>query len=112
MCLSPYWSHRDEALYDNADQWDPSRFTNTTAATCSKVRFGNLAFGNGTYRCPGKFFAQLELTGLLALILRTFTLELGVGQQIPEIDCYNLVGITKPAKDVRLTLKYRNPNQK
>jgi hypothetical protein len=56
--------------------------------------------------------AQLELTGLLALILRTFTLELGVGQQIPEIDCYNLVGITKPAKDVRLTLKYRNPNQK
>jgi cytochrome P450 len=110
LCLSPYWSHRDEALYDNANEWDPGRFNNTTPATCSKVRFGNLAFGNGTYRCPGKFFAQLELNSLLALILRTFTLELAVGQQVPDIDRQNLVGVTKPANDARVTLKYRNPN--
>jgi len=108
VCLSPYWSHRDESLFGaTANDWDPSRFATKDYRNLSTIRFRNLSFGNGLYRCPGRYFAQFELSGLLALILRTFSLSFAPSQSAPDIDRNNLVGVTKPASDVRVVLRLR-----
>ena len=90
MAISPYESHLDPRLYPTSNPGAPP-----TAAYCP-ARVGmllggsatphgavvgvggvpGLAFGGGKYRCPGRHFAEAELTVLTSLLLLRYDWEL------------------------------------
>lgn len=133
LCLSPLWSHRLQNIYgDDSDEWNPSRWdlsasssasstagaspflslvskpSESSATSTSKTleaRSAFIAFGSGKYRCPGQFFAYLEATLLVALVLRRYQIELK--DPVPLPDQMNLVGLQKPIGDCRIDYKLR-----
>jgi cytochrome P450 len=71
--LSPYTMHRHPAWYPEPDRFDPERFADE--AVRSRPRFAFYPFGGGARQCIGEPFARLEITLVLAAILRRFRLE-------------------------------------
>jgi len=74
LCLSPLWTQRSPELFEDPDEWKPSRWSDPNALH-KNHRYAFLAFGSGKYRCPGQYFALLEMTSLVALILTNFDIE-------------------------------------
>jgi cytochrome P450 len=68
-------ANRDEAHYENADEWDPHRPTKP-----------HLAFGSGIHQCLGMHLARLELrVGLNAVLDRLVNLRADPAFPAPEI---------------------------
>jgi cytochrome P450 len=61
--------HGNEAVFPDADAFDPARFLHEAPNT-----YAWLPFGGGVRRCPGAAFANLEMVVVLRTILRAFTL--------------------------------------
>jgi cytochrome P450 family 138 len=61
--------HDDEAIFPNAEAFDPSRFL---AAKPDLHQW--IPYGGGTRRCLGAAFANMEINIVLRLMLRDFTL--------------------------------------
>jgi cytochrome P450 len=81
VLVSPYVTHRHPALWDNPDQFDPSRFIDGRADALAK--FAYVPFGGGQRFCIGSNFALMEGTLLLATIAQACRLTTDAGF-IPE----------------------------
>jgi hypothetical protein len=80
LAICPFVSHHDRQLYGGggADPWafDPDRAPiqmEPGAVASSAAGFG---FGGGFWRCPGRFFAEMELSLLLMAAAQYLDLEL------------------------------------
>lgn len=74
LVMSPYLTHRDPALWDNPEQFDPFHFTEE--AEKSRHKFAYFPFGGGPRVCIGNHFAMMEAQLLLATIVQHYTADL------------------------------------
>ncbi len=77
--VSPYVVHRDPAIWDNPEGFDPDRFTPARAA--SRPHYAYIPFGGGPRLCIGQGFAMTEATLVLATIAQRYALHLLPGYQ-------------------------------
>jgi cytochrome P450 len=107
LCLSPFWIHRDENTFTNAQVWDPDRedLPSATAGSGDK-RYSFLSFGSGKYRCPGQSFAYLGLMLEVCLLVHLYDFDFQLDKN-PLIDRNNLVGVTKPFGDTTVLVTLR-----
>lgn len=70
--LSPFTMHRHPAWFDRPNAFDPSRFSE--AAARERPRFAFYPFGGGARLCLGEPFARMEMSLLLAELVRQFRL--------------------------------------
>ncbi len=81
--LSPYFTHRDPALWQHPDEFNPDNFANDGAGIRHKYAF--LPFSAGSRRCIGEYFSYIEMQTHLAILVKHFKLKLIPEQQV-EID--------------------------
>ncbi len=74
LVMSPYLTHKDPALWDNPEQFDPLRFTEE--AEKLRHKFAYFPFGGGPRVCIGNHFAMMEAQLLLATIIQHYTADL------------------------------------
>lgn len=72
MFLDSYVLHHSGDLWDNPEQFDPTRWDDKMAVHT----FSFLPFGGGSRRCAGQPLAVVEMKAVIALILRNFSLTL------------------------------------
>ncbi|KAH9887325.1 cytochrome P450 [Cubamyces lactineus] len=77
-------THNDSAIYDNADQFDPFRFSRMREAEGGSTQHqfvhtsaNYLSFGHGRQACPGRFFAANVIKSLLSYLLLNYDIKLG-----------------------------------
>ncbi|KAH9895311.1 cytochrome P450 [Cubamyces lactineus] len=83
--------HRNEALYDNAHEFDRFRFARQrhTEGEGARHQYVNTSadyvpFGHGKHACPGRFFAATELKGMLAFIVLNYDMKFEGNGKRPE----------------------------
>lgn len=70
--VAPVLIHRDRALWERPDEFDPSRFEKTAAAVRSRLAF--MPFGAGQRMCIGAAFAVAEAQIVLTAVCRAVRL--------------------------------------
>lgn len=100
ICLSPFWIQRDENFYENATTWNPDRWNDTEKMKNAPF----FAFGQGKYRCPGQSFAYTGNLIALSVLITTLNFEFPAQFSPPNVDMNNLVGVTKPLKDIKVRI--------
>jgi len=80
LVMSPYLTHKDPALWENPDRFDPLRFTED--AEKARHKFAYYPFGGGPRDCIGNHFAMMEAQLLLATIVQHFTADLAPNANI------------------------------
>jgi cytochrome P450 len=73
VALSPYVTHRRPDVWDDADAFDPERFTPERRAAIPRLAY--FPFGAGPRTCVGGHLAMLEGQLALAMIARRFAFE-------------------------------------
>ncbi|KAK2181469.1 hypothetical protein NP493_388g01005 [Ridgeia piscesae] len=75
LMLSPYWAHRNERVFPDANCFLPSRWEN---ADLSKNQFlkGFLSFGGGRYQCPGRWFGLMEIQLFVAMVIYKYNITM------------------------------------
>lgn len=73
--------HRHRRLWDDPDRFDPDRFLPELEAKMSRTQF--MPFGAGARVCIGAQFAMIEVTALLATMLRQVRVDWD-GKHLPE----------------------------
>ena len=73
ILISPYYLHRNERYWENPDQFDPDRFSETRFTDAQKFAF--LPFSAGPRRCIGDQFAMVEMQIHFAYMLRRIKLR-------------------------------------
>lgn len=86
--LSPYFTHRDPALWNNPDTFHPEHFADDGARLKHKQSF--IPFSAGSRRCIGEYFSYIEMKTHLAILLNIFKLETVAGQSIELEPAVNL----------------------
>lgn len=79
VLTSQWLVHRDERWYPQPDRFDPSRWERTPRQ--SLPRYAYFPFGGGSRVCIGEHFAMMELTLILATLLRDWTVTLEPGPE-------------------------------
>jgi cytochrome P450 len=74
IVIAPYVLHRHQSLWELPDVFDPSRFSQAQKSRMD--RFAYLPFGIGPRTCIGASFALQEATIVLAVLMKTFDLQL------------------------------------
>jgi len=108
VMVSMYLTHRDEALWEEAEQFCPHRFDRTRQAEAGEKRssLAYIPFGGGPRNCIGATFAQVEGKVVLAHILQQFELKLSPGQKVRPY-----MGATlEPRPGVKMVVKRRTGN--
>uniref|UniRef100_A0A914WYR2 Uncharacterized protein n=1 Tax=Plectus sambesii TaxID=2011161 RepID=A0A914WYR2_9BILA len=102
----PVWViHHDPEIYPDPETFDPERFSPEEKASRDPLTF--LPFGYGPRNCIGMRFAQLELRMALAYLLKNF--KFTPCEQTEKMPIkLNLVGLTKTASPILLTVEKRN----
>ncbi|KAF9237105.1 cytochrome P450 [Melanogaster broomeanus] len=79
-------THHDNEFYENADMFDPFRFSNMRDEEGEGVKHEfvstnpeYLTFGHGRHACPGRFFAANELKSMLAHVVMRYDIKLEDG---------------------------------
>jgi cytochrome P450 len=80
VLISTWILHRHRLLWEQPDEFDPSRFL--PGRRESIARFAYLPFGAGPRICIGMGFAMQEAMVLLAAITRRYRLELAPGEAV------------------------------
>ena len=75
--ISPFMLHRNPALWDNPEGFDPERFSKARSAGRGKYHY--LPFGGGPRFCIGNAFALMEMQVIVPLVLQRARLELVPG---------------------------------
>ncbi len=75
--ISPWVTHRNPLLWDNPEGFEPERFSPEKAA--SHHRFAYFPFGGGPRICIGNYFAMMEATLILAVLMPRFRPDLMPG---------------------------------
>ncbi|PIL33520.1 cytochrome P450 [Ganoderma sinense ZZ0214-1] len=93
VVAASYPTHHDDAIYENANTFDPFRFSRMREVEGEgmKHQFVNtspeyISFGHGRHACPGRFFAANELKAILAYIVVNYDLKIaGDGERPPNM---------------------------
>ncbi|ATQ69311.1 cytochrome P450 [Methylosinus trichosporium] len=72
--------HRNETLWDEPLGFDPDRFAPDKVK--ARPRYAFLPFGAGPRICVGMGFAMLEMTAILATLVRAFRFETAPGHRL------------------------------
>jgi cytochrome P450 len=72
--------HRHEKLWEDPQGFDPDRFA--PEKVNARHRFSYMPFGAGPRICIGMSFAMLEMTTLLATIVREFRFSTAPGHRL------------------------------
>ena len=80
VSISPYVTHRDPALWENPEGFDPDRFSLERAA--GRPHYAYFPFGGGPRQCIGKGFALMEATLVLALLYQRCKMHLVPGRKV------------------------------
>ena len=72
LAVGIYALHRDPALWENPERFDPDRFSPSRSK--GRNRWQYLPFGGGPRSCIGDHFAMLEATLGLATVIRAVTI--------------------------------------
>jgi cytochrome P450 len=103
IIVSIYLMHDNEALFPNAQRFDPDRFVGVKPDTYTWI-----PFGGGTRRCIGAAFAHLEMNVVLRTLLRNFTLEPTSASD----ERWHSRGVAyAPAKGGRAVVRRRRPSE-
>ncbi|MEM7334684.1 MAG: cytochrome P450 [Chloroflexota bacterium] len=75
VMISPEYSHRLERVFSDPHQYDPERFNDER---CEHAQHKNTltGFGGGMHRCWGMNFANYEMAVIIALLLKTYDMEI------------------------------------
>ncbi len=73
LMISPYITHRHPDFWEDAEVFNPDRFSPELAA--NRHRMAYFPFGGGPRLCIGKDFALVEATLILAMIAQEYRLE-------------------------------------
>jgi cytochrome P450 len=76
----PYVLHRLPAHWEDAEQFEPERFSPERSADRSK--FVYVPFGAGPRQCIGNHFAMIELLIVMATLAQRFSLRLVAGHRV------------------------------
>ena len=101
--ISPWLLHRSPEAWPDPERFDPNRFHGGTPTT---ARADYLPFGLGPRLCIGRDFALVELTVLLAELLRDHQVSLPARWCRPEVDAFVTL---RPRGGLRLRVSPRGP---
>jgi cytochrome P450 len=76
----PYVLHRLPAYWEDAEQFEPERFS--PARTADRPKFVYIPFGAGPRQCIGNHFAMIELLVVVATLAQRFSLRLVPGHPV------------------------------
>lgn len=84
VMVSMYLTHRDQSVWEDAEQFCPHRFDRSRQAEEAEKRpsLSYVPFGGGPRNCIGATFAQIEGKVVLARILEQFELSLSPSQKV------------------------------
>ena len=80
VVASPYVTHRQAALWDDPEAFDPGRFSEERAA--DRSRFACYPFGGGPRLCIGDQFALTEARLMIASVAQRYRLRLVSGHPV------------------------------
>lgn len=78
--MIPYVLHRLPAYWEDAEQFEPERFSPERSADRSK--FVYIPFGAGPRQCIGNHFAMIEMLLVVATLAQRFSLRLVPGHRV------------------------------
>lgn len=73
IVISPWHLHRQERLWDDPDDFDPSRWATENGRTCQREAY--IPFSAGPRVCTGAGFAMIEGPLILSMLLRRYRFE-------------------------------------
>jgi cytochrome P450 len=89
VAISPYLTHRHPEFWPNPAGFDPGRFLpGGHGDPATRHRYAYIPFGGGRRACIGSAFAELEVTLVLATIMRRYQPELtasGMPQPLAQV---------------------------
>ena len=80
IVMSQYVSHRDPAMWDHPEEFDPARFEEPTKD--ERPKFAYYPFGAGPRQCIGKEIALLELMAIIPALLKCYRFTLIADQEV------------------------------
>lgn len=80
VIVAPWVTHRHPAYWEDAECFDPDRFT--PEAEAGRPRYAWFPFGGGPRACIGQHFSMLESVTALAMILQRHGFE-AVDEEVP-----------------------------
>jgi cytochrome P450 len=99
-----YLVHHDPRWFPDPDRFDPERFA---PGNVEKLpQFAYFPFGGGPRVCIGNTFAMMEMTLIVATVLRRFHLDLAPGQADPELSVSMAL---RPKGGLRMVAKRQAP---
>lgn len=106
IMISPWTAHRNALLWENADRFDPNRFStqdDDTTPLRKTDKGTHLSFGIGPRVCIGASFATTEATLIIARLAQRY-----------QFSCINAETVrpvarltTRPAVEIQMHLKHR-----
>ncbi|SDW44838.1 Cytochrome P450 [Ruegeria halocynthiae] len=78
IVLSPWHLHRHERLWDNPDDFDPTRWSTENGKKCQREAY--IPFSAGPRVCTGAGFAMVEGPLILSTLLRRYRFEIVEGK--------------------------------
>jgi cytochrome P450 len=78
--LSPYVTQRDPRWFPEPERFDPERFAPGRVGRIPEYAY--FPFGGGPHVCIGNLFATMEITVIVATILRRFRLQLAGQREV------------------------------
>uniref|UniRef100_A0A8C3ICL6 Lanosterol 14-alpha demethylase n=1 Tax=Chrysemys picta bellii TaxID=8478 RepID=A0A8C3ICL6_CHRPI len=104
LMASPYWLHRNPKYFPEPEIFKPDRWEE---ATLKKNAFldGYLAFGGGKHRCPGRWFALMEIHMLVIILLYKYQFTLL--DPMPKQSLLQLSRVCHPDGPCRVQYKLR-----
>ena len=108
IMISPWTAHRNALLWNNADRFDPERFSHEDKADApahGADKGTHMSFGIGPRVCIGASFATTEATLIIAKLAQRY-----------EFHCQNTDTVrpvarltTRPAFEIDMKITHRNP---
>ncbi|MFE6715199.1 cytochrome P450 [Streptomyces sp. NPDC057695] len=102
VIVAPWVTHRHPDYWEDAERFDPDRFT--PEAEAARPRYAWFPFGGGPRACIGQHFSMLESVIALAMLLQRYDLE-AVDTVVPVASAITL----QAAGPARCRLTPRNP---
>ena len=106
LMISPYWAHRNEATFQDADSFVPDRWIQTAGSDKSAPTDSFIAFGGGRFQCPGRSFAMMEIQMFVSVLLCIFDMEL-VEKKVPSPSPQHVVGVPHPESQCYVKMSNR-----
>lgn len=88
VLVSPYTMHRGRRYWDDPDSFRPERFE--PGRTEGRRLYVYFPFGAGPRNCIGKNFAMMEITLMLVMIVREFSMRLRENTRIEPVGLLSL----------------------